>query len=260
MPLDWDASSNMFIAVAAPSGGLGSFPALVKGDQGDRPTFDTIAYTFLDATDPTPDSATWTETSPGLWKLHLVLHRGPKGNDGDTLLTPSDYAGAAAGKTLVIDPTNTSFVVQTQKVGDRWVPASYTNTPAGNPLYTLATVAIPAQDFDWRPQVSGQSIITDTNGDVRIDLIARLNDPIAGNIVGRGFGHPSGAWFGGGVVPVIMSDGPPANASTNYDRILQGVAATIYMRAERISGAGTFTTTADTTYFSVRVKPIPYGI
>ena len=107
----------MFIAVAAPTGGLGSFPALVKGDQGDRPTFDTISYTFLDATDPTPDSAAWTETSPGLWKLHLVLHKGPKGDPGDTLLTPSDYAGAAAGKMLVIDPTNTRLCFAVPKGG-----------------------------------------------------------------------------------------------------------------------------------------------
>ena len=91
VPLDWDASSNMFIAVASPTGGLGSFPALVKGDTGDPPTLDSIDFTALEADDPTPDSATWDEISPGVYKLVLILHKGPQGIPGDTILTPSDF-------------------------------------------------------------------------------------------------------------------------------------------------------------------------
>lgn len=248
----------MFIAVAAPTGGLGNFPALVQGDPGPAPTINTtINATFLESTDATPDSAFWVQTSPDVYQLHLVIHKGPQGATGDTILAPSDYAGAAAGKILVIDPTNTSFVLQSQKVGDRWVPGAFANTPAGNPLYTLCSVPIPAQPFDWRPTISGQTIIIDTYGDVRVDLIARLNGETDGNIVGRGIGHPSGAFFGGGVVTVVMSSGPPANASSTYDKVAAGVAATVYMRAERITGSGTFVTSGDTTYFSVRVDPIP---
>lgn len=256
VPLDWDASSQMFIAVAAPTGGLGSFPALVKGDQGDTPTLSAVNFTVLEADDPTADSASWTETSPGVYTLDLALHKGPQGIPGDTLVTPSDFGTPVAGRIAVVNDDLTTFSLQAQKVGDRYVPASIANTPSGNPNYTLCSVAIPAQPFDWRPEVSGQSVIHTTWADVRIDLIARLNNETSGNIVGRGFGALQSVYMSF-YQTTVLSPGPPGGASSTYDKVLAGYAATVYLRAERQAGSGTFTTSGDTTHFGVRVQPIP---
>lgn len=256
VPLDWDASSNMFIAVASPTGGLGSFPALVKGDTGDPPTLDSIDFTALEADDPTPDSATWDEISPGVYKLVLILHKGPQGIPGDTILTPSDFGTPVYGKILAVNATLDDMELVSPKVGDRYVPATIANTPAGNPNYTLASVAIPAQPFDWRPDVAAQCLFNTTWVDVTVDLVARLNSPTSGNIVGRGFGFARSGYETLWQL-VVLSPGPPAAATTDYDRVAAGAAATIYLRAERQAGTGSFTTTASRTHFSVRVCPIP---
>lgn len=256
VPLDWDASSNMFIAVASPTGGLGSFPALVKGDPGDPPTLDAINFTALEADDPTADSATWTETSPGVYTLDLYLHKGPQGIPGDTILTPSDFGTPVYGKMLQVNATLDDMELVSPKVGDRYVPATIANAPAGNPNYTLCSVSIPAQQFDWRPQVSGQCLFSTTWVDVTVDLVARIGNATSGNICGRGFGFARSG-YETLLQLVILSDGAPAAATTDYDRVPAGVATTIYLRAERQAGTGSFTTTASRTQFGVRVCPIP---
>lgn len=252
----------MFIAVAAPIGGLGSFPALVQGDVGPPPTLDDINYTFLEDGDATPDSASWTETSPGVWQLNLVIHKGPEGDPGDTAVDLGDFTGTPlVGKILVVNSAVDGFEYQIQKVGDRFVPAAIANTPSGNIAYTLCAVSIPAQGFDWRPEVEGQAVILPTSVNVRVDLIARLDaglggtPEISGNIVGRGFGTPS--IFHGVSETIVISSGPPTNASSTYDKVAAGTAAVVYLRAERQTGVATFTTTATDTRFRVRVCPIP---
>lgn len=262
IPLDFDPSSNMFIAVAAPTGGLGNFPALVQGDPGPAPDLTTtVVLTALEPDDPTVDSATLVETSPDVYQLHLILHKGLKGDDGDTVLDLEDFDGdPLAGKILVVNSAVTGLEYKTEKVGDRYVPATILSTPSGNAAYTLCAVSIPAQDFDWRPEVAGQCVITGTDYNVRVDLVARLDaglggtPEISGNIVGRGFGTPY--WV---LLPqnTVLSSGPPANASATYDKVAAGVNAVVYLRAERIAGVATFTTAGDQTTFCVWVRPIP---
>jgi len=245
----------MFIAVAAPTGGLGSFPALVKGDQGDTPTLSAVNFTALEAEDPTADSASWTETSPGVYSLDLVLHKGPQGIPGDTLVTPSDFGTPIAGRIAVVNDDLTSFSLQAQKVGDRYVPGGINAAPSGNPNYTLATVSIPAQPFDWRPLCEGQTVFTFTQGYMDVDLVARLNNETAGPIVAKGFSYtPAGGVY---ERSAVLSAAPPAGASSTYDKVSAGYAATVYLRGERSTGSGTFTTTTDRTNFCVRVCPIP---
>jgi hypothetical protein len=250
--LDFDPNSNMFIAVAAPTGGLGSFPALVKGDAGDAASLDSVNFTALEADDITPDSASFTETSPGHYVLNLALHKGPQGATGDTVVTPSDFGTPIVGKIPVVNSTLDNFELKSQKVGDRFVAASINNAPSGNPLYTLASIAVPAQDFDWRPEVTAQCLFTHTNNNVRVDLIARLNDQTNGIILGRGFGTANQTND-----VVNLCSGPPTASSATYDKVIAGASAIIYLRGERIAGTGTFTTTSDTTWFCVKVNPIP---
>lgn len=253
IPLDWEPSSNMFIAVAAPIGGLGNFPALLKGDPGDTPTFDSaVNFTVLDFDDPTADSMTLTALGGDEYQANIILHRGPPGNDGTSTLDVNAYGTPASKKILIVNPTVDGFIYQSQLVGDRFLPSTINSTPAGNPLYTLAAVSVPAMPFDWRPEVSGQSVVTPTGANVGVDLIARLNDAAAGNIVGRCFGVAGSA-----VQNLKLVDGAPAGSADAYDKVVAGAAAVVYLRAERITGTDTFTTSSSTTTFKVKVAPIP---
>lgn len=261
IPLEWDPSSNMFLAVAAPDGGLGNFPALVQGDPGDTPDIDLdIDLTVLDYDDPTPEFASWDEIAPNVYKLSIGLRRGAPGMDGVMVLTPTEYGTPVAGRMLVVTPDLSGFEYAAQKVGDRYVPASLANVPTGNTSYTICPIGIPAQPFDWRPEIEGQQIVTGTASDVRADLFARLETPstingeTAGPVIGRGAG-PLGTNAAG--IPTIFSSAPPANSDDNYDKVLAGDPATIYVRLERIAGTGTFSTVNTNGWFKVKVAPIP---
>lgn len=258
IPLDWDPGSNMFIAVAAPDGGLGSFPALVQGDDGSTPDIDlTINFTALDYDDPLPDAASWTEISENLYRLNLTLHNGPAVDlTSFDLSDADDLVGTlTAGKMIVVNPTADGYVYQTPKVGDEYWPATILNAPSGNAAYTLCSVSVPPQDFAWRPDPSGWCVITGTGSDVRADLVARLNTASSGNIVGRGRGLIGTNAAG---IATVLTGGPPAGSDHDtYGVVAAGDAAVIYLRVERTAGSNTFTTVDVDTWFKVRVRPIP---
>jgi len=257
IPLDWDPSSNMFIAVAAPSGGLGGFPALVKGDDGETPVIDTsIDFTELDYDDPNPASASWTEISENVYKLTLALHRGPKGDAASFLLEDADNLDGTMtpGYMIVVDSDGSSFTYAPQKCGDMYWPATINNTPSGNASYVLATVSVPPQPVAWRPDPQGWSVITGTGADVQVDLMARLNNSTSGNIVGRGRG-PIGVNTAG--IATVLVGGPPAGSVSDYNLVEAGDPANIYFTAERQSGSNTFTTTGAASHFAVKVVPVP---
>lgn len=257
IPLDWDPSSNMFFAVSYPDGGIGNFTALAKGDTGDVPTLNLpITLTELDPADTTPASASFTEVSPDTYTMSLALHKGAKGDNGDTVLLPSDYGTSGAyqaGDFLVVNSALSAFSFTPQRVGDRYVPATINATPSGNAAYELCTVSIPPQRFAYRPWVEGFCEITGTSADVKVDLVARLGpSATGGNIIGR-------ATQRAGQYPAthILSSGPPAGSVPAYDLVAANTSMVIYFRAERASGSGTFTTSPTTTGFSVRVMPVP---
>lgn len=269
IPLDFDPSSNMFIAVAAPSGGVGNFPALVKGDPGDTPTINpVINFTALATGDSTPDSASWTLVGSNEYQLNLALHDGPQGAPGGTaVMSGSDVSGsgsATPGQILVVNPAANGFVYASQRVGDRYVPASIASCPSGNAAYTLCSVPIPAQPFDWRPDIRGSVPISPTGLNVTVDLIARLSNTntdggeTTGNEVGRAIGLPAGSWLTGPTPYTLsMETGPPPGSSDTYDRVPKGQTATVFLRIERQTGSDTFTTAGATSRFGVRVQPCP---
>ena len=260
IPLDWDPSSNMFIAVAAPDGGLGNFPALVRGDDGLPPELDNVInFTPLEYDDPTPEFASFTETAPNVYKLNLGLKRGRQGPPGTmTILGASDLTGTpAAKKMFVINATGDGVEIVAQKVGNRYRPASIEPTPSGNPAWTLCPIGIEPQPFDCLVRVEGQCIVTPTGADFRGDLIARLsttgivNGETAGPEVARGFGLAGAA-----PPPLIFSSARPFGESASYGMIPQGNAATIYVRVERQSGNQTFITAPDTCRFEAITEPL----
>jgi hypothetical protein len=254
IPYDWDPSSNVFLAVAAPTGGVFNYPALVRGDDGATPDIDTaINFTALAWDSATPEYASFSETSPGVFKLNLGLKRGAPGANGDTVLNAADFDNAAPHKMIVLDSSGENFVLQTQKVGNFYYPALVNNIPDGNPKYTICAISVPGQDFAWRPEVSGQQLLQGTGADVAVDLLARLNDPIAGNIVGRAIGQA-------GQYPAthVLSSGAPWDLHNDaYDRVDPGADTVIYVRAERRTGTETFSGSASNAFFKVSVCPIP---
>lgn len=257
IPMDWDPSSSMFIAVAAPDGGLGSFPGLVQGDPGPAPVIDTaINFTALASGDPTPDSASWTAVGVNTYKLNLALHQGPQGDvTSFNLADADDVAGTRlAGRIIAVDAAASGYEYVTQKTGDEYWPAAIQNTPTGNSAYTLCQVSIPAQPWAYRPQVSGWCVVTGTGQNVQVDLIARLDDQAAGKVLGRGRGKIGENTDGS---PTILVSGPPSGSTADYNVVEAGASATIFLRAERQSGSNTFSTVGSATQFSVRVCPVP---
>jgi hypothetical protein len=255
VPLDWDPSSNVFIAIAAPTGGVLNYPVLVQGDPGDTPSLDTtINFTALEWDDATPEFASWTETSPDVYRLNLGLRNGEPGATGAVaLLDSTDLSGTpTADKLIAVNDSATGVEFVTMKVGNRYYPTAYNNTPSGNPAYTLTQVGIEAVDYDRTVEPHAACIVAGTSSDVRVDLYARLNGETGGNIVGRAMG-------GTGVAPATHTMIPrlPAGASADYDLIPAGETATVHLRAERQTGTGTFTTSGTDTDFYVKVNPVP---
>ena len=258
VPMEWDPSSQMFFAVAVPDGGIGSFPILAKGDTGDVPNINlSVDFTPLAYSDATAASAAFTEISPDTYKLALQVHEGAPGSVGTfELHNATDITSGVLGTGRILVGTGAStFGYESPKVGDTFWPATMSNTPSGNPGYTLCPVGIPAQPWAWRPEVWGQSVVTGTAADVRVDLLARLDNAASGNIVGRGVGASLGVNAAG--IPTVLVDGPPAGSADAYNKVPANTAATIYFRAERQSGGDTFTTSNTTTTFKVKVNPVP---
>jgi hypothetical protein len=264
-----DPDAQVFFLVGTPDGGVAAVGPLVKGDPGKHTEFQTaVDFTSLAWDDPTPSSAGVTVITPGsdtvsqVVQLALALHEGQPGADGTTSLDLDSIGGtAAAGKTVVVNATADGFDYQSIKVGDRYYPATVNSTPSGNPAYTLCPIAVPAHDFDWRPEVRGGAIVVGTGADVTVDLVARLqvgavSAETSGNIIGRALGiagqNPPPHVFQAAVTAADITAG-----GTDYDKVPAGQSAIIYIRAERQSGTETFTTQASRTTASVKVAPIP---
>lgn len=252
-----DPSTGVAQLLLRPQGGMGvAIPPIADGDTGPAPTISTtINLTELAWDDPTAASASWTETSPDTYELNLELHAGEPGDAGTnaTLMDASDLTGTPAYKDVItVNSTTDGFEYTTPKVGDRYIPATISSIGAGNATATLCTIAVPAQDFDWRPRVYGYSVITGTGSNVQVDLMARLNTETTGNIIARGV-----ASAGVGPETCFLVPGPAAGSAATYDKVDAGNAATIYVRAERQTGSDTFTTSDTTSMFSVEVLPIP---
>lgn len=252
-----DPDGGLFIAVAMPLGGIGNLGAFLKGDSGPSSTIlPAIDFTALENGDPTADFAFLTKVAPAteiageVYQLSLGLHKGPAGDDGTAVLDLSSYGTPLPGKILIVNDTSDDLEYATQKVGDRFIPASLASASAQT-AFTICQIPVDAQEFDWRPEVSGQTIVSPNGSDCRVDVIARLNAETTGHDVGRGFG------IAGATERINFTDGPPAGSADTYDKVAAGDDATIFIRVERQSGSNTFDTSSTTSRFSVKVCPVP---
>jgi hypothetical protein len=257
IPLDWDPTSNMFIAVAAPNGALGNFPALVQGAPGAPATLsNSVQFTALAAGDPTPDSASLLSLGSNQYQLVLALHDGAPGATGDMILNPTNYGTPLYKSQLQVNAALTGFEYTPEKVGDRYLPATILSCPSGNPAFTLCSVVVPPQNFDWRPKCEGYCVITGTGTDLVANLVVRMGTgttaETAGSIVAAAT-QPAGQY----PATHTLASAPPPGSLDAFDRVPALTSPTLYLRVERQAGTSTFTTSASTTLFSVRVMPVP---
>ena len=255
----FDPDSPVFLLVAPPGGvGSANAPFVVKGDPGPSPRITGVDFQALEWNDTTPDSARLIELSPAtdvaaqVSKLELRLHKGKPGADGRLLLNPGDYGLPTAGWGLVVNPASTGFVYAPPKVGGRHWPITVTEAPpASTGGANLATVTVPAYPFAWQPRVSGTAIVTGSNSDVRVDLIARLGAAGTGPVVGRGYG------IGGITDRLTLIDGPDSGSALASITVTAGQPATLTLRTEKQGGSGTYNTGASPSRFCVDVCPVP---
>jgi hypothetical protein len=238
-------------------------PAVETGPPGKHIELQMGTFIALDPGDATPDSASLTTVTPpdddtvGVYALNLSLHKGQKGDDGDSNLEMDSISGTPVAKYIaVVNGAANGFEYKPQLVGDRVPPAALYNTGSGNVKNTVAVFQVLANTvpYAWRPEVEAGCVITGEGADVRYDVIARLNGETGGNIVGRGFG-PIGTNSAG--IQTTIIPGPPAGSSDTFDKVAANAAATVHVRVERQAGSLTCTTSTDTTWARMRICPVP---
>lgn len=231
-------------------------PAIVKGDPGLPPDFEQPTYVFLEPGDPTPDSVTRTEISPptantrGVYQDHFVMHKGPKGDDGDATWDPTDLdEEPVAGYIPAVTSGLTGFELVPQKFTEVFFPGAIQNVSSGTANATLTQINIASRPWPRRIRPIGYTVVTGGSPDVRVDLVARLNGELGGNIIGS---CPSIAQ----TERLTLIPGKVAGAADTFDTLAAGQNGVVYIRTELRAGSATYITSADTSLFSVEALPL----
>lgn len=255
--------------ILTPKGGTGAIPFLAQGLPGLPPVFDNITVEEVDPGDPLPSPnpvrTLVSAGGPGVashWNLKFYIHSGATGSTGtysisgaaDLASTPALGSGTNTYQ-LIYRNSDNLWVPQAQKVGNQYVPATLSNTAYdATPNRVIGSVSIAAQPFDWRPRVFASTIVTGSS-DTRVDLVARLDDPASGDVVGYSKG------IAGAAPPpmVLIPAAPPGSALPgSYAKVTAGNAATVYLRAEQKAASSNPWSTPGypgTTYW-VEIEPL----
>ena len=252
-----DPSTGAAVILLRENGGVGDgFSAIEQGPPGlscelaEKVIWNEVAYDSphaLEASFVTIRPA--ANGIPPVYQLVADVRTGRNGDDGDTVLNPADYGGGTQGQILVINAAGTGFELAAQKIPEAFFPGAVVNTPSGNVNYTIAEVHIPSRPFARRVLAHGGTIVTGEGVDVRVDMIARLNGELGGNIIGRCHGIAQNE-------RLSLWAGKAAGLTDGYDQIAAGAEATVHFRLERQAGTTTFTSTASTTRVWVETLPL----
>lgn len=229
---DYNPETGVAIAFFAPPGGRAAIPAMAAG-----------------ATGATGPAGATGSTGPA----------GATGATGSLLGAPDVVGSPLAGYGITYSATagagSTPAGVWTAPgVGGVYWPSSIASTTSADGAQrTLTSVTIPSFPFDSRVDCFGQSILTGTGPDCSVDLIARLSNATSGDIVARKYGLPLTEQRDLTLIP-----GPAAGAATSLGKITANSGTlTVYLRAERQTGADSFSTSSATTSFYVKVVRLP---
>lgn len=222
----------------------------------------------------------WVEVTSGpaypVWTMHMALPLGPKGNPGDALSSADDVdmtKGAAPGDVLVASSRATAG-------GQRiWEPKalnvlmpSWYSVPEGafqnysgitGKSQTIATFAVPQQQYNWKPKVGGHMRIFGGNLDptpLLVGVEVRLGDPVSGPVVATGQGNA----FGMVTIQPHFSDKTnpntavsPENATAKVAAGHTGSAGTLYVNLVNEGLVSVFNFNAEGAQLDVECKPVP---
>lgn len=174
-----------------PSGGVGTLPALLAGQPGQSPIFDSVSVTTLAA--GSQATVGISQVSPGSAGVssHYTLSFGiPTGATGATGVSTiggaSDLSGSPAvgNITYVSGVGPTAFTYTAMPFGNVYNATSFTSaSKTGAQSAVLASISVPAQPAAWIPWVSGYCIVNGTVSTV-VTLSALLNNSSTGNVLG----------------------------------------------------------------------------
>lgn len=264
-----DLSTGVATLMLTPAGGVGSLPALVAGTPGLPPVFDDVTVSTLTAGSNATASLTLVSAGGAGVASHYTLALGlPAGSDGVSgtfaISDATDLEGGPPSGTTdsyIIKWVNadSSWKIVGELCGDNANATVFTSASGNTSPQTLATVTIPAQPFDWRPNVSGFAVPTGTDN-THVDLVCRLNNATTGDQVGYGKGI-TGAGGPAGVpaIPVTLSKAfGAAIGSGSYGRVSKGSSATLYFLAiQTAATTDSFSVPNSSCSFTVKVDPIP---
>lgn len=255
-----DPTTGVVTLILSPNGGLGSIPALIQGEPGLPPIFDSVTVHQVNPGDTIPTS-TFNLVTPGgagtasHYTADIYVSKGDTGTTGAStnILAAPDVTGTATDKYILVYASSDSKMhFQAQKVGDLFIPSSISSTSGNSASRTLCSFTIPAQAFDYRPSAWGHCIVSGTVN-TRVDLVARLNNATTGDQFGYGYG------IAGVTDRPILLPGIPAGSAGTYAKISAGNAATVYFQAEQknVSTTDSWTTNNASTTFEVKLNPVP---
>lgn len=267
---DYNPETGVAMAFFAPPGGRAAVPAMVQGDPGIPFTpGESILDGELEWDDPAEPTSSWVLKTPGtnlvaaVYDYHYTQRKGAPGNPSELdFLDATDLVGTPAagyypawvadtGTALGSPASGQAGAIWTPPpLGARRVAVSPPSTDNSNGVVrTLTYVTMPVSPVKTRLTCQGQSVITGTGANVRVDLMARVNNGTNegnGDVIARTFGQ-----IGAAPQTLRLLDTAdftiPAGAGPT----------TVYLRAERQAGADSFTTQGATTTFVVDQTPAP---
>lgn len=217
---------------------------------------------------PAPEVVLSTETTEDRAVLDFVLQRGPQGVQGEkgdtgpssSIAESPDFDSSAtpvAGDSLVFDGEKWSPRYNPAPVGPYVLPSSQINSAhvgvidfGSRPRVVLGELSIPAQQFAWRPMVTGQIWVNTLFGPT-VDIEARLSTA-TGTMVGLGSDVPNHNDFHR-IIPFFDQAVTP---ESTHARIEAGTPVTIVLVARRTGGlAGDWSTTTTRAQMTVMCQP-----
>lgn len=253
-------TAGLVSLILTPSGGVGTIPGLVAGAPGLPPVITLGAVNTLSPGQPA--TAALTQTGAGgegvasSYTLVLGLPQGNTGSNGTSgaLHTASDVtSGTLAAGVIPVATSATTFGWQSLPFANVYNPSSINNlSESGQTTGLLCSVTVPAQPYNWYPEVEG-SVVVSGNTTTVVNVQALLNNASTGNLVGIGQGV---AGVANQCVAVGKGFGSLVNATSGYGVVAAGAAATIYFNAVQTAPTSASWSIANTGVFlTVTAQP-----